>query len=95
MILLVCEAVSAIDCTCGSFAYVINKGSESIVQILVVTPVQKTLKQKISLEGVGLHSGKSSKMTLSPAPLDSGIVFRRKTGGHAESCQATIHNVFN
>ncbi|MEC9005501.1 MAG: UDP-3-O-acyl-N-acetylglucosamine deacetylase [Nitrospirota bacterium] len=55
--------------------------------------MQRTLKQKISLEGIGLHSGKSSKMTLSPAPLDSGIVFRRKTNGHVESCQASIRNL--
>ncbi len=58
-----------------------------------VTPVQRTLKQKISLEGIGLHSGKASKMTLSPASLDSGIVFRRKTNGHVESCQASIRNL--
>ena len=55
--------------------------------------VQKTLKQKISLEGIGLHSGKSSRIALSPAPLDSGIVFRRKTNGHTESCQASIRNL--
>lgn len=55
--------------------------------------MQRTLKQKISLEGIGLHSGKSSKMTLSPAPLDSGIVFRRKTNGHMETCQASIRNL--
>lgn len=55
--------------------------------------VQKTLRQKISLEGVGLHSGKSSKVTLCPAPVDSGIVFRRKNNGHLESCQASIRNI--
>ena len=55
--------------------------------------MQRTLKQEISLEGVGLHSGKASRMALSPAPLDSGIVFRRKTNGHMESCQASIRNL--
>jgi len=55
--------------------------------------VQKTLKHKTSLEGIGLHSGKPSKMTLSPAPVDSGIVFRSKTNGHVESCQASIRNL--
>ena len=37
---------------------------------------QQTLKKSVSLEGVGLHSGKPVKITLSPAPADSGIVFR-------------------
>lgn len=55
--------------------------------------MQRTLKQKTSLEGIGLHSGKPSKVTLSPAPVDSGIVFRRKTNGHVESCQASIRNL--
>lgn len=55
--------------------------------------VQSTLKHKISLEGVGLHSGKPSRVTLSPAPVDSGIVFRRKTNGHVETCQASIRNL--
>ncbi len=55
--------------------------------------VQRTLRQKVSLEGIGLHSGKPSKMTLSPAPVDSGIVFRRKTNGHVQSCQASIRNL--
>ncbi len=55
--------------------------------------MQKTLRQNISLEGIGLHSGKPSKVTLSPAPVDSGIVFRRKTNGHMESCQASIRNI--
>jgi len=58
-----------------------------------MAPVQKTLRRKISLEGVGLHSGKSSRIALSPAPPDSGIVFRRKTNGHTESCQASIRNL--
>jgi len=55
--------------------------------------VQRTLKQNISLNGIGLHSGKPSKVTLSPAPVDSGIVFRRKTNGHVETCQASIRNL--
>ncbi|MDT7042119.1 UDP-3-O-acyl-N-acetylglucosamine deacetylase [Candidatus Nitronereus thalassa] len=55
--------------------------------------MQRTLRQPTALEGIGLHSGKPSKVTLSPAPVDSGIVFRRKTNGHLESCQASIRNL--
>lgn len=39
--------------------------------------LQRTLKKAISATGVGLHSGERVKLTLSPAPSDSGIVFRR------------------
>ena len=55
--------------------------------------VQRTLRQNISLEGIGLHSGTPSKVTLAPAPVDSGLVFRRKTNGHIETCQASIRNL--
>lgn len=40
-------------------------------------PRQQTLKNSIRATGVGLHTGKRVFMTLSPAPVDSGIVFRR------------------
>ena len=38
--------------------------------------LQKTIKQHISTSGIGLHSGKTVSLTLSPAPVDTGIVFR-------------------
>lgn len=38
---------------------------------------QKTLSNKIQSSGVGIHSGKKIKMTLCPAPANTGIVFRR------------------
>jgi UDP-3-O-[3-hydroxymyristoyl] N-acetylglucosamine deacetylase len=38
---------------------------------------QRTLKQRASLEGVGLHSGAKVRVTLAPAPADAGIVFER------------------
>ncbi len=40
---------------------------------------QQTIRRPVTLEGVGLHSGKSARVTLAPAPEDSGIVF--KAGG--------------
>lgn len=39
--------------------------------------MQTTLAQPVTLEGVGLHSGLSIVMTLNPAPVGHGIVFRR------------------
>jgi UDP-3-O-[3-hydroxymyristoyl] N-acetylglucosamine deacetylase len=37
---------------------------------------QHTIRKTVSLEGIGLHSGKPVRLALSPAPPDSGIVFR-------------------
>ena len=42
---------------------------------------QQTIRKPVMLEGVGLHSGKRVKVTLSPAPADTGIVFRVSPGG--------------
>ena len=38
---------------------------------------QRTLKNVIRATGVGLHSGDKVYLTLRPAPVDSGIIFRR------------------
>ncbi len=38
---------------------------------------QRTLRNSIRATGVGLHTGKKVYLTLRPAPVDTGIVFRR------------------
>jgi len=38
---------------------------------------QRTIKNVIRATGVGLHSGEKVYLTLRPAPVDSGIMFRR------------------
>lgn len=38
---------------------------------------QRTLRSLIRASGVGLHTGQKVRMTLRPAPADTGIVFRR------------------
>jgi UDP-3-O-[3-hydroxymyristoyl] N-acetylglucosamine deacetylase len=38
---------------------------------------QRTLKNVVRATGVGLHTGRKVFLTLRPAPVDSGIVFRR------------------
>jgi UDP-3-O-[3-hydroxymyristoyl] N-acetylglucosamine deacetylase len=38
---------------------------------------QKTINSKVSCNGIGLHSGTNTTITLFPAPCDTGIVFRR------------------
>jgi len=44
---------------------------------------QKTLKTKINCTGVGLHSGRRVKLTIGPAAVDSGILFKRTDLGEA------------
>jgi len=44
---------------------------------------QRTLRNSISCEGIGLHTGKPVKMTIKPAPIDSGVVFVRTDIGNA------------
>ena len=38
---------------------------------------QKTISEKIFIEGVGLHSGKKASLTLKPAKPNTGIIFKR------------------
>ena len=38
---------------------------------------QRTLRNTIKVTGVGLHTGEEVYLTLNPAPVDTGIVFRR------------------
>ncbi|HAJ57785.1 MAG TPA: 3-hydroxyacyl-[acyl-carrier-protein] dehydratase FabZ [Candidatus Omnitrophica bacterium] len=39
--------------------------------------LQRTIKEEISVEGVGLHTGNSAKMTFKPLGTDMGIIFQR------------------
>lgn len=38
---------------------------------------QRTLKTIVEVSGIGLHSGSQVSLSLRPAPVDTGIVFRR------------------
>lgn len=38
---------------------------------------QKTIKEKVSLSGVGIHTGKTVNMTIKPAPINHGFAFSR------------------
>ena len=50
---------------------------------------QQTIQRPFSLSGVGLHSGKEAKITFSPAPPNSGIIFVKE----GRKIPATIHNL--
>ena len=45
---------------------------------------QKTVREPVHLEGVGLHRGKPARLTVEPAPPGSGLVFVRADLGGAE-----------
>lgn len=50
----------------------------------VATARQTTLRDQIQLEGIGVHSGVKSSVTLSPADANTGIVFLRSDQDHGE-----------
>ncbi|MCG6975396.1 MAG: UDP-3-O-acyl-N-acetylglucosamine deacetylase [Acidiferrobacterales bacterium] len=54
---------------------------------------QRTLKNTIRATGVGLHTGEKIYLTLRPAPVDSGIVFRRVDLEEPVDVQACPQNV--
>ncbi len=54
---------------------------------------QRTLKNTIRATGVGLHTGDKIYLTLRPAPVDSGIVFRRVDLEEPVDVQACPQNV--
>lgn len=54
---------------------------------------QRTLKNAIRATGVGLHSGNKVFMTLRPAAVDTGIVFRRTDLPAPNEVRASAHNV--
>ena len=54
---------------------------------------QRTLKSSIKATGVGLHSGKKIMLTIKPAPVNRGIIFRRVDLDPIVEIAATADNV--
>ena len=54
---------------------------------------QRTLRNSIRATGVGLHSGKKVYLTLRPAAVNTGIVFRRVDLDPVVEIPATAENV--
>ncbi|MEZ0172777.1 MAG: UDP-3-O-acyl-N-acetylglucosamine deacetylase [Candidatus Reddybacter sp.] len=54
---------------------------------------QRTLNNTIRATGVGLHTGEKVYLTLKPAPIDSGIVFRRTDLDPVVEIEAKAMNV--
>ena len=54
---------------------------------------QKTLKKKIFFSGVGVHNGRAVSMSIEPADVNTGIVFRRIDIEYNNDIQALIKNI--
>ena len=54
---------------------------------------QRTLKNEIRATGVGLHTGQKVYLTLRPAPINAGIVFRRIDLSPPVEIEAKAENV--
>lgn len=54
---------------------------------------QRTIKQSVSLQGVGLHTGEITQLTILPAPEDHGYVFQRTDLPGEPLIKADVDNV--
>ncbi|MEH6551375.1 MAG: UDP-3-O-acyl-N-acetylglucosamine deacetylase [Pseudomonadales bacterium] len=54
---------------------------------------QRTLRNEIRATGIGLHTGEKVYLTLKPAPIDAGIIFRRVDLNPPVEIQASAENV--
>jgi len=67
----------------------------SIMYIKEVMQYQQTVRKQYSFEGKGLHTGKVSKITINPAPVGTGIRFRRTDIGEDAVVEALADYVSN
>ena len=56
---------------------------------------QRTVRDSVSCTGIGLHSGEKVRLTIKPAPPDSGIKFLRKDLSRRHVIKANFENVIN
>lgn len=54
---------------------------------------QRTLRNTIRATGIGLHTGEKVYLTLKPAPVDTGVIFRRTDLSPAVEIKALAENV--
>ena len=55
--------------------------------------LQKTIRKKTSVHGIGIHSGDSCTLTFRPAPADTGVYFIRSDLPGRPSLKVTARNV--
>ena len=59
----------------------------------VHTRSQNTIKKKVTIKGIGLHSGNSVKLNFIPAPPNTGIIFKRIDLEDQPQIKAEVANV--
>lgn len=55
--------------------------------------LQKTIRNRIEVKGIGLHTGKPAKLTFCPAPADTGIYFVRTDLPGRPALKVAVDNV--
>ncbi len=56
---------------------------------------QKTLKEKVTFDGIGLHTGRKVSMTILPSKPNTGIVFKRVDLKNNNIVLPSVYNVSN
>ena len=56
---------------------------------------QHTLNKKIYFSGVGVHNGRAVSMSVEPAKINTGIVFKRTDIPNKNTIKAVIDNIFD
>ena len=56
---------------------------------------QKTLSKKVSFEGVGLHTGENTSITILPSEPNTGIIFKRTDLEKNNIVLPNLYNVSN
>ncbi|MAJ81774.1 MAG: UDP-3-O-[3-hydroxymyristoyl] N-acetylglucosamine deacetylase [Legionellales bacterium] len=54
---------------------------------------QKTIRSSVSASGIGVHSGKKVRINLHPAPINTGVVFKRVDHSPAIEIPAVVGSV--
>ncbi len=56
---------------------------------------QRTIQNEIKISGIGIHSGLKSEMKFKPAPVNTGIVFHKKTPNNKVEIKSSVAYVIN
>ena len=59
----------------------------------MLIPFQKTLQKKVTFQGVGLHSGLKTEVSVLPATENHGIIFKRTDLNKNNTIKANFENV--
>ena len=82
------------DCLYIAFYQLVVEGivAANLHQDQLLMPFQTTIQQAVEVRGLGLHTAVPGHLRLSPAPPDTGIVFRR-TDLDSFPIEAQVRNV--